>query len=70
MTAPFPGMNPYLEHPERWSTVHNKLIVASANTLTTLLLPCYQVDIEKRIYEVIGLNTLFVGRSIVPKKPG
>jgi len=22
-----PGMNPYLEHPDRWSTVHNRLIV-------------------------------------------
>lgn len=63
MSPPFPGMNPYLEHPDRWTTVHNKLIVAIADVLTPLLLPRYQVDIEKRIYEVIGLNTLLVGRS-------
>jgi Protein of unknown function (DUF4058) len=51
MPSPFPGMNPYLEHPDRWSTVHNRLIVALADVLTPQLLPKYQVDIEKRIYE-------------------
>jgi len=57
-------MNPYLEHPDRWSTVHNRLIVTLANALTPQLLPQYQVDIEKRIYEVVGVNTL-VGRADV-----
>lgn len=56
-------MNPYLEHPNRWSTVHNRLIVALADALTPQLLPKYQVDIEKRIYEVVGVNTLLVGRA-------
>ncbi len=46
MRSPFPGMNPYLEHPDRWSTVHNRLIVALADTLTPQLLPKYQVDID------------------------
>ncbi len=58
-------MNPYLEHPDRWSTVHNRLIVAIADVLTPQLLPKYQVDIEKRIYEVVGANSLLVGRSDV-----
>ncbi|MEO0409245.1 MAG: DUF4058 family protein [Cyanobacteria bacterium P01_A01_bin.135] len=65
MPSPFPGMNPYLEHPDRWSTVHNRLIVALADTLTPQLLPKYQVDIEKRVYEVLGSNSLFVGRPDV-----
>ena len=65
MPSPFLGMNPYLEHPDRWSTVHNRLIVAIADVLTPQLLPKYQVDIEKRIYEVIGANSLLVGRSDV-----
>ena len=65
MSSPFPGMNPYLEHPDRWSTVHNRLIVALADALTPQLLPKYQVDIEKRIYEVVGVNTLLVGRADV-----
>ncbi|MGF1499030.1 MAG: DUF4058 family protein [Elainellaceae cyanobacterium] len=65
MRSPFPGMNPYLEHPDRWSTVHNRLIVALADVLTPQLLPKYQVDIEKRVYEVIGANSLLVGRPDV-----
>jgi Protein of unknown function (DUF4058) len=65
MPSPFPGMNPYLEHPDRWSTVHNRLIVALADVLTPQLLPKYQVDIDERVYEVIGANSLFVGRPDV-----
>jgi hypothetical protein len=65
MPSPFPGMNPYLEHPDRWSTMHNRLIVALADMLTPQLLPKYQVDIEKRVYEVIGANSLLVGRPDV-----
>jgi hypothetical protein len=53
MPSPFPGMNPYLEHPDRWSTVHNRFIVAIADVLTPLLLPRYQVDIKKRIYQIL-----------------
>ncbi|HIK46786.1 MAG TPA: DUF4058 family protein, partial [Leptolyngbyaceae cyanobacterium M65_K2018_010] len=65
MPSPFPGMNPYLEHPDRWSTVHNRLIVALADALTPQLLPKYQVDIEKRIYTIVGLNSLLLGRPDV-----
>lgn len=65
MPSPFPGMNPYLEHPDRWSTVHNRLIVSLADFLTPQLLPKYQVDIEKRVYEVVGMNSLLVGRPDV-----
>jgi Protein of unknown function (DUF4058) len=65
MPSPFPGMNPYLEHPDRWSTVHNRFIVAIADILTPLLLPRYQVDIEKRIYQVTDSNLQLIGRSDV-----
>lgn len=65
MPSPFPGMNPYLEHPDRWPTVHNRLIVAIADLLTPQLLPKYQIDIDKRVYEVTGLNTLLIGRPDV-----
>lgn len=58
-------MNPYLEHPDRWPTVHNRLIVGIADLLTPQLLPKYQIDIDKRVYEVTGLNTLLIGRPDV-----
>ena len=31
MDNPFPGMNPYLEQPQLWHQVHNRLIVAIAD---------------------------------------
>lgn len=68
MPSPFPGMNPYLEHPDRWSTVHNRLIVALADALTPQLLPKYQVDIEKRVYTIVGMNSLLLGRPERPRQ--
>ena len=65
MPSPFPGMNPYLEHPDRWPTVHNRLIVGLADLLTPRLLPKYQVDIDKRVYEVAGLDSIWIGRPDV-----
>lgn len=62
-------MNPYLEHPDRWSTVHNRLIVALADALTPQLLPKYQVDIEKRVYTIVGMNSLLLGRPERPRQP-
>lgn len=65
MPSPFPGMNPYLESPDRWSTVHNRLIVAMADLLTPPLLPKYQVDIDKRVCEVMGINMVLSGRPSI-----
>ena len=33
MNTPFPGMDPYLEHPALWPGLHNRLIVTMANQL-------------------------------------
>jgi hypothetical protein len=32
LASPFPGMDPYLERPDLWPDVHNRLIAASART--------------------------------------
>ena len=61
MANPFPGMNPYLESPELWRSVHNRLIVAIADWLTPQLLPKYLVDIEQRIYQISGEDALLIG---------
>lgn len=50
MRSPFPGMNPYLENPELWSSVHSRLIVAIADDLVDHLSEKYRVEIEKRTY--------------------
>lgn len=61
MPSPFPGMNPYLEHPSLWAGIHHRLITAIANDLGPKLRPKYIVAIEERVYEVNGDMTLLVG---------
>jgi Protein of unknown function (DUF4058) len=61
MPSPFPGMNPYLEHPSLWSGIHHRLITAIANDLAPKLRPKYIVAIEERVYEVSGDTALLVG---------
>jgi len=50
MRSPLPGMNPYLEQPELWSSVHSRLIVAIADALADILSQDYRIEIEKRTY--------------------
>ncbi|MDF5729571.1 MAG: DUF4058 family protein [Rhizonema sp. PD38] len=61
MPSPFPGMNPYLEHPSLWAGIHHRLITAIANDLAPKLRPKYIVAIEERVYEVNGDMSLLVG---------
>ncbi len=61
MPSPFPGMNPYLEHPAVWPGVHHWLIIAIADALNPQLLPKYRVAVEVRIYETLGEDFLLVG---------
>lgn len=62
--SPFPGMDPYLESPQLWPDVHNRLIAMMANTLTPQVRPGYYVAIEERVYLTI-LESKFVGRPDV-----
>ncbi|MFG6094708.1 DUF4058 family protein [Leptothoe sp. ISB3NOV94-8A] len=61
MPSPFPGMDPYLEHPEIWPGVHLLLIAALAESLTPQLRPKYSVAVEVRMYETTGDQSLLVG---------
>ncbi|NJL47817.1 MAG: DUF4058 family protein [Leptolyngbyaceae cyanobacterium SM2_5_2] len=61
MPFPFPGMNPYLEHPELWPEVHHLLMGLLAETLNPQLLPTYRAAIEKRVYELSGEEAVLIG---------
>lgn len=50
MRSPFPGMNPYLESAEFWSSLHSRMIVAIADAIAPALRPKYYVEVEKRVY--------------------
>lgn len=51
MPSPFPGMNPYLEHPAFWSSFHTRLMVAIADAIEPQLSSHYYVDVETRTYQ-------------------
>ena len=61
MPSPFPGMNPYLEHPELFPGFHHWLIIEIARFISPLLRPKYRVAVEVRMYEVNKTNSLTVG---------
>ena len=62
MPSPFPGMDPYLEHPTLWPGVHNGLIAALQLFLAPQLRPHYYVALEERVYVTEPEQRTFVGR--------
>ncbi len=50
MPYPFPGMNPWLENPALWHSVHQSLIVALRDELAPRLRPRYFVALETHTY--------------------
>jgi Protein of unknown function (DUF4058) len=61
MSSPFPGMDPYLEHPGMWPEVHHRLISAIADALEQTLSFDYRVAIEKRTYLSVPEDSVLVG---------
>jgi hypothetical protein len=49
MNMPFPGMDPYLEHPTLWPGVHTRLMVALATRLRPVIRPRYVASVEERV---------------------
>ena len=52
MPSPFPGMDPYLEHPDFWQETHHWLIVAIADSIMPQIRPKYEIAIKQRIYQI------------------
>jgi len=46
----FPGMDPYLEHPQLWTGFHHTLITYIRDYLRPLLRPRYIAAVEDRVY--------------------
>ncbi|MEM1168661.1 MAG: DUF4058 family protein [Cyanobacteria bacterium P01_H01_bin.35] len=71
MPSPFPGMNPYLEHPDLWPGLHNRLIVRIADLLSAQLGDKYSVSLDVRMYETNDAESVLVGLpdvSVLSKK--
>ena len=74
MSSPFPGMNPYLEHPELFPGLHHWLTTEIARFLSPQLRPKYRVAVQVRMYEIIDESsfvgvTSSTGKSVKAKVP-
>src|SRR5271157_4676791 len=56
MRPQFPGMDPWLEHPDLWPDVHSSLITAIRDELMPRVLPRYVVRVESRTTVLTGLD--------------
>lgn len=65
MDSPFPGMDPYLEHPALWPDVHNSVVAAIRDVLSPAVAPRYYVALERRAYVLAPDELIFVGRPDV-----
>lgn len=50
MPSPFPGMNPYLEHPHVWHDFHEQFCVFCRMALLPALRPKYICQLEEHVY--------------------
>lgn len=73
MPGPFPGMDPYLEHPARWPGAHLGLIAGLRVALNAALPERYIADAGERLYVVQPERSiypdLFVVERAAPAEP-
>lgn len=50
MPSPFPGMNPYLEHPSIWHDFHNQFCMSCRTALAQVIRPKYICQLEEHVY--------------------
>src|SRR5687768_4412818 len=65
MLSPFPGMDPFLEDPAEWSSVHVSLLAVIRDQLAEAVSPHFFVAIEQRVY-VVAPDEEKIGRHFVP----
>ena len=63
MPSPFPGMDPYLEHPALGPGVHTWLIASLADLLRPQVVPRYYVAVEERFYVAEAGEAALVGAA-------
>jgi hypothetical protein len=50
LLSPFPGMDPFLENPTEWQSVHFQLIARISDLLSEAVAPDYFVRVDQRVY--------------------
>ncbi|HUG91773.1 MAG TPA: DUF4058 family protein [Planctomycetaceae bacterium] len=69
MPGPFPGMDPFLESPARWSVLHTRLVPYLADTINPLLPERYVANPTERVYVVVEIREPFI-EIVSVEQPG
>lgn len=59
MPGPFPGMDPYLEHPALWPDLHQSFMTFARSALNASLPPGYVARINERVYVIPPERSLY-----------
>src|SRR5438876_5272812 len=62
MPSPFPGMDPFLEHPEVFPDVHDRLITRMSESLNARLPEPYYAKLGRRLW--VEISERFVGPDV------
>jgi hypothetical protein len=69
MVSPFPGMDPFLEHPFLWPKVHAMLISCLAQAINALVPDGYAAAIGERVYVERSERSIYPD-VLVSRRPG
>jgi Protein of unknown function (DUF4058) len=58
MPSPFPGMDPFLEHPEIFPDLHDRLVINSSEALQGQLPPPYFAYLNRRVWIEVSERTI------------
>src|SRR5712692_11288565 len=67
MPGPFPGMDPYLEHPARWPGFHHPFITFIASALNAQLPERYVAEIGERLYIVPSQRDIYPDSAVIQR---
>jgi hypothetical protein len=67
MPSPFPGLDPYLEHPALWPGVHQAFITYASEMLNTLLPAAYVASINERLYVVQPERSIYPDVMVIER---
>ncbi|MDM8521225.1 DUF4058 family protein [Anaerolineales bacterium HSG6] len=69
MPSPFPGMDPYLEAPARWSGVHQRLMTYISDTIQPRISPKYSTHLGERVYLLEPERSIYPDVTLVERRP-
>lgn len=70
MPSPFPGMDPYLEHPAIWPDVHQGIITYTRDHLRQQLGPGFYLSIGERVYVEFEERGIYPDVAIIERPRG